>query len=448
MVGAIKRIFRPMIKPFAVKRGAQRTVDTRFLLLDRSKFFTGLRPEEKLDLFDSIYQNNPIASGAVNSICKLINTRIIPQSDNPAIDKRMREIWQKLNLHSVNEMLIRQALIFGYSVCEYSWDDNTLEMDRMFVPQTRQVRFQTNRQGDIENIIQFPSRAFGATLSPNLIPPIPAGKFIIVQHDKTDTADFYGNSLFAAAVDQFESICKILRAQIKVFERLGSPRYMVEVENEGLTEEQYNVRLDQVRSVFQNLADGEDIFSTPGTKASIIGTESFGQKTEAESRLVISMILARIGLPPPLLSLNIQSAGAESYARQSIILLQSLLDDLQQTLADAWNNSFWRMIQILEGFPTAPKMSFHRPRLLETLMVEEGRELQFQNDMNEVVAGIRPLEWLVQKCGAKEAADPQALQAMIEQRRSKPQEDEQQSSGDKLENTKGTDEIASNNKSL
>ena len=184
-----------------------------------------------------------------------------------------------------------------------------------------------------------------------------------------------------------------------------------------------------------------------GSKASIIGAESFGQKLEAETRLVISTILANVGLPPALLSLNIQSAGAESYARQSIILLQSLLDDMHQTLSDAWNNSFWKVVQQLEGMPSPPLMRFERPRLLETVLEEQGRELRFKNDVEEVVMGIRPVEWLVQKCGAKEAADPQVLEDMIEQRRMKPQDGEQPS-GDDLQTTKGTDEKAVNNKTL
>ena len=446
MVGALRKLFRPLARPFGVITGRQQTVDPRFLLLDRSKFFTGLRPEEKLDLFHSIYQTNPVASGAVNSITKLINRPIIPKSDDPRIDLRMREIWQQINGHEINEMLIRSALIFGYSCGEVVWNSD-LEIEKVFVPQSRQIRFQTNLQGDTENVIQFPSRPFGATFSPNLVPPIAAEKFIIVRRDMTDSADFYGDSLFNSAVDQFESLCRILKTQIRIFERLGSPRYMVEVESEGLSPEQFEDRLEEVRKVFGNLASGEDIFSTPGTKASIIGAESFGQKLEAETRLVISTILANVGLPPALLSLNIQSAGAESDARQSIILLQSILDDMQETMAAAWNNSFWKVVQQLEGMPTPPVMRFERPRLLETFLEQQGRELQFANDLNEVVMGIRPIEWLVQKCGAKEAADPEALEAMIEQRRAKPQDDEQPA-GDDLQTTKGTDERATNNKSL
>lgn len=449
MVGALRRLFRHMPRPFGVSKGKQQLIDPRFLLLDRAKFFTGLRPEEKLDLFHSIYLTNPIASGSVNSITKLINKPIIPMSDDPRIDLRMKEIWQNIHGHEINEMLIRSALIFGFSVGEFNWSDDTLEMEKVFVPQSRQIRFQTNKMGETVNVIQFPAFPFGGSLAGSpTAPPVPAEKFIIVRRDKTDSGDFYGDSLFASATEQFESMCRILQAQIKVFDRMGSPRFVVTVDPEGTTsEEEYDARLKKVQTTFDNLSPGEAIYSTPTTTAKIIGAESFGQKMEAETRLVISTILANVGLPPALLSLNIQSAGAESYARQSIILLQSILDDMQATMADAWNNSFWKVVQQLEGLPSAPVMSFHRPRLLESFLEEQGRELRFNNDLNEVVAGIRPPQWLVQKCGAKEAADLQALEQMIEQRRMKSQEDEKPSGND-IENTKVTDQKATNNNTL
>jgi len=185
-----------------------------------------------------------------------------------------------------------------------------------------------------------------------------------------------------------------------------------------------------------------------GVDIRIIGSESFGQRFADETRLVIQNILAAVGIPPALLHVVTQaSGGAESWVRQSVISLQSMLDNIQEATATAWNQSFWKIVQRLEGMPVTPVMSFEKPRLLEQLQEEKGREARFNNDLKEVVFGIRDEEWLSQRCGATQTADPEALQEAIERARENPNDMQEISNEETNSNsqTKSTDERATNN---
>ena len=118
--------------------------------------------------------------------------------------------------------------------------------------------------------------------------------------------------------------------------RLGRPRFAVTINAEGLTPEQFQERIDKTQSVFANLGDldATDLYMPAGTEVKIIGAESFGQRFSDETKLVISNILAAVGIPPALLHVTIQnSAGAESYARQSIIAMQTMIDEIQRSIA-------------------------------------------------------------------------------------------------------------------
>ena len=56
------------------------------------------------------------------------------------------------------------------------------------------------------------------------------------------------------------------------------------------------------------------------------------------------------------------------------------------------------------------------------LQEEQARQAKYQNDLAEVVAGIRDPEWLAQQCGANEVYDMDALTEYIQQQRSRPEE--------------------------
>ena len=95
-------------------------------------------------------------------------------------------------------------------------------------------------------------------------------------------------------------------------------------------------------------------------------------------------------------------------------------------------------------------MGFEKPRLLEQSIEETARDLRFNNDLREVVFGIRPMEWLVQRVGASNVDDIQALKAQVEKARAvitnSPSSKGDENKADS--NTKITDERATSNVSL
>lgn len=437
MVSIIRKLFQ-QVKAFAVGKGEQRTTDPRLLLkFAGSRFYNSLRPEERLTLYTAIYKSNPVARGAVETLVKMTNTRMIPKSGDPDTDEAMTEIWETVNGSHANGMLLRSANIWGYSVGEMVYPD--MEFERIAVPLSPDVRLKADQFGNLEYIRQMYRVHQREAL-------IPAAKFIVLQRDQTDTFDMYGASLFEAAVDQFEALCQILDAQLKVYMRLGKPRYVVTIPSEGLTVEEFKSRLEQAKTVFGQLAEGSDLYMPEGVEVKIIGAESFGQKFESETRLLISTILSNTQIPPALLNVNIQSAGTESYARQSVICFTTLLNNLQDACAAAWNKSFWPLAQQLYGLRTTPKMTFERPRLLEQQQEEKAREAKRLNDWWEVVKG-RDIEWFVQRLGAKaEEFDLSILKEQVERER-------EQNVADEISNdetnanasTKLTDEQATGN---
>lgn len=453
MVSIIKRFLRgspqpPAADPFALTSGAQRAVDTR-LLLNAQRFYAGLSRSDRLDLFESIYRTMPLAVGAVNVIVKMVNSRPRFNSGNPQVDQRCREIWTAYRLHQANDSLVRQSLVYGYSIGEIVWGEReALTLDRVVVPPSYQIRVMANEYGQRTGYVQLPdSQAGRPTDSRRIIPP---AKVVPLVRDATDLTDYYGSSLFESAVGQFEALCQILRAQINVMNRLGKPRFQVSIPTEGLTEEQFRDRLNKARAVFSQLADGTDLFAPVGVDVKVIGGETLGIKVADETRLVVSMVLAAVGIPPALLHVVITgSVGTESYARQSILVMQSMLDNIQEATAAAWNTSFWPLVQRLEGLPVLPAMSFEKPRLLEQQIEEQARQLRWDNDVREVVAGIRPAEWLAQRCGADEPDDAAALDDFVERQRSQPEPQSDKPDAAKSQSTtKGTDATASNNKAL
>jgi hypothetical protein len=278
---------------------------------------------------------------------------------------------------------------------------------------------------------------------------IPALKVIDLTRDQLNSFHYYGSSLFESALDQFDSLCKILDAQIRVYLRLGRPRFQVSINAAGLTPEQFEDRLDKPKKAFAHLGDMDaaDIYMPAGSEVKIIGAESFGQRFADESRMVISQILSAVGLPPALLNVVIQSSvGTESYVRQSIIALMSQIDEIQRSLAHSWNSSFWKIVQRMERMPEAPIMGFEKPRLLEQQIEEQARDLRWKNDLREVVHGLRPIEWLALRCGVSEADDLQALQEQIDNARS--MSEPQELSTETMPTTKGTDERASGNTNI
>ena len=422
MVAFYKRLFarpRPQADPFTVA-GAQRIVDP-LRNWNAQAFYAGLRQQDKLALYHSIYYSQPLATQAVNVLVKMTNSRVIPKSGNPQVDQRMREIWAEINGSTVNAQLIRQSLIYGYGVAEWVSESMT-RIDRVVVPDSPLVRFIPNRWGVTEYVQQLCGTVF-APLDPR--GRVDARKFVILRRDPISQFDYYGSSLFESAVDQFEGLCRILQAQISVMMRNGRPRFLVTIPAEGLTQEQLKERIEQVKSLMSDLAqdNATDLFGPVGVEVKIIGAEGFGARFTEETRLVLQNLCAAVGLPPALLHIVTQaSGGAESFVRQVIVSLQSILDNIQESNAAAWNNSFWPIVQAIEGLPVLPRMEFEAPRLLEMLQEEQARQAKYQNDLAEVVAGIRDPEWLAQQCGANEVYDMDALTEYIQQQRSRPEE--------------------------
>lgn len=418
MVGFFKRLFRsapPTPDAFNVTGGSQRIVDAR-LILNQAKFYAGLRAEEKLTLFRSVYYSVPLANGAANTLVKLVNTSPYFDSGDNDVDARCREIWQALNLSEANEMLCRQGLIYGYGVGEIVWvERDALTLDRIVIPPSYEIRKVPDARGVIQGYLQLPSPLSNRPLDRRQIPSV---KVIDYTREPSDSFDYYGTSLYEPCLQALEDLCGILKCQVATFFRLGKPRWLVTLPSEGITPEEFRDRLDKAKSVFASLADNTDIFAPVGVEAKILGADGFGVKYAEELRAVLSMILSSFSLPAALLNVVIQpSVGTESFVRQQVISLQSLISQQQDAIAQAWNTSFWRIVQQLEGFPVAPIMYFERPRLLEQLQEEQARELRFANDLREVTAGIRSPAWLAAQCDSEEIDDPDALDEFIEQQR-------------------------------
>lgn len=446
MTGSYRYYF---VDNFATTSGKQRVVDTKRLWLNENRFYAGLRQEEKLTVFRAIYHSIPLAAGAVNVITKMVNSRMLPKSGNPDVDQRMREVWREIAGHRANGMLVRQSLIYGYALAE--WSSETMQsMDKVTVPPSYEIRKIPNKQGDVEQYLQLPGFQLGQTTSVDGRLAIPSAKVVDLVRDPTDTFDYYGSSLFESAIDQLESLCQILKAQISVYMRLGRPRFLISVPSDGLSPEQFLDRLDKAKAAFSQVEGGADAYMPEGVDIKIIGAESFGQRFADETRLVVSQILACVGIPPAILNVVIQgSGGAESYLRQSVISMQTLLNNIQESAASAWNQSFWPIVQRMENLPALPVCSFERPRLLEQEQEEHARELKHNNDWREAVKGVRSAKWFVQQCGADEADDIAALEDQIDKARQTGEFPEETSNPDTQKNisTKLTDQQATQNTS-
>jgi hypothetical protein len=444
-----KRKYAKEPQPFAIATGRQLTIDSsRLFILDKSTQWARLDRWQKLTLFEAIYRGQEIATGAVNLLTRFINTPMVPETENVEIAKRMNQIWRDIDGPTVNAMLIRQSLVFGFSCGE--WCSSDMEtMDGVVVPPSIELRKIPDRQGQIESYVQLPGFSpWGTTVDGRT--PVPAIKMIDVVRDPMHSFHYYGSSLFESALDQFESLCKILDSQIRVYLRLGRPRFQVTVNADGLTPEQLQERINQTKQKFATLGDldSSDIYMPAGTEIKIIGAESFGQRFADESRMVLSQICSGIGLPASLLNIVLQQSGnTESFVRQQVIALMSQIEEIQRSISHAWNRSFWKVVQRMERMPEAPSMSFEKSRLLEQTLEEQGRDLCFKNDFREVVHGIRPIAWLAQRCGASEPDDIRALTKQVENARtlSEPQE---LSSSDIDSTTKATDERATKNATM
>lgn len=434
---------------FAVGAGQQLSVDKFRLTLDAKKFHAGLRRDERLILFAAIMEEVPLAWGSVQILTKMANTRMIPQSGDPRTDSRMVEIWDTVNGFAATNQLLIQSLGFGFSVAEYSWDDTTLQMTDVKVSRSQEIRKAPDRYGNVQAYLQYATWWAARTTDKSGRVEIPAHKVIDCIFQQTDAWNYYGTSLFRSAVKELESLTDILGASISVFNRVGKPRFQVTVDNTGVSPEEYTRRLALVKSVFSSLADGTDFYSPPGTDVKIIGSESFGVPFQQESTLVVSHILSCLGVPPALLHLQGQTGSTESFTRQTVLALQQILTSLQTMVVNAWNRSFWKVVQQLEGMPVTPKMSLAPPRLLEELLEQRARAMRFNNDKREVVMGLRPAAWLSQRVGiVGEPDDPKALQEQIEKAREEGDQDLDDRSGDADNQTKGTDERASSNNSM
>jgi hypothetical protein len=446
----IARFFEKQPEPFAIATGRQLSIDSsRFFILDKSTQWARLDRWQKLTLFESIYRSQEIATGAVNLLTRFINTPMYPETENVEIAKRMNQIWRDIDGPTINAMLIRQSLVYGFACGEWVSDDMQT-MSRVVVPPSIEIRKIPDRRGVVESYVQLPGfSAFRGTTVDGRT-PIPSIKMIDVVRDPLNSFHYYGSSLLESALDQFESLCRILDCQIRVFTRCGQPRFCVTLDPTGCTPEEMESRLALVKKQFATMGelDSSDIYMPAGAEIKIIGAESFGQRFADESRMVLSQICSGIGLPASLLNIVLQQSGnTESFVRQQVIALMSQIEEIQRSISHAWNRSFWKVVQRMERMPEAPSMSFEKSRLLEQGLEETGRDLCFKNDLREVVYGIRPIEWLASRCGVSEPADLAALQSQIDNARSM-SEPQDLSSSDAESRTKATDERASSNTSM
>lgn len=442
----VSRIFRlnpPPTDPsaFAIASGQQLVKDPR-IILSQSRFYAGLRTEEKLNLFAHIHRSVPLAHGAVETLVKLCATEPYFDSGNPDVDKRAMQIWRSLNLSETNEQLLRQGTIFGFACAELIWDNATLEMQRVVVPPSPQMRKIPDATGVIQSYIQLGT--------PNALTykTIPAAKILDYTRTPHDSFDYYGSSIYAPCLRALEQLQSIIECQVATLFRLGKPRFLVTLRSEGLTEEQFADRIAKAKNVFSQLAESTDVFSVEGTEVKIIGADGFGVRYSEELRAIISMILSSFQLPAALLNVVITpSVGTESFVRQQVISLMSLISQQQDGVAQAWNSTFWPLVSRLEGLPAVPVMAFERPRLLDRQIEAQAEALEFQNALQQCVAGIRSPVWFAAQCSAEEIHDPAALTEFIDKAReaaSAPQAPPP----DDVKGSKATDEKATGNKAI
>ena len=95
-------------------------------------------------------------------------------------------------------------------------------------------------------------------------------------------------------------------------------------------------------------------------------------------------------------------------------------------------------------------MGFEKPRLLEQTIEEQAREARRNNDIEEVVMGIRPMEWLAQRIGVSEIDDLEALKEYVRRLRAIADQTAtpKNPSNDADSNTKVTDQRATGNTSI
>jgi len=402
----LQRLFNTQ-KPddnFDIGSGDQQLVHPT-LLLNAEKFAIGLRQEEKLILYKAIYYSNPLGMAAVSTLTNLVNTQIVGKSGDAESDQRMKEVWADIDGGCINDQLLKNANKYGYAVGEIVAPGMEY-IDRVVVPDSPNIRFHLDRYGQTKYIRQTTYR-----MSDGSKGLIPAAKFVIFRRDPASQWDAYGASIYESSVQYYENVARILDAQIKIYMRIGRPRYHIQVPSQGLTVEQFKDRLTKTKAAIRNLGDDKttDVYSPESVEIKIIGAEGWGIKFAEETRLQLQAIMASAGLPPALLHITTQAPGAESYLRQVIVSLQSQLVAQQNAIAAAWNKSFWPLVAKIERLKTVPVMAFQKPRLLEQLIEEEAREKKFENDKREVQHGIRSPEWLSQQCGQAKPFDPKLL---------------------------------------
>ena len=122
------------------------------------------------------------AQGAVNIVTRFANSRMIPQTDNPDVARRMAEIWREIDGHNANAMMIRQSLIYGFSCGEWVSDD-LYRMTRVVVPPSIEMRKLPDRQGNVTGYIQLPGWTVARPVSLDGRKPIPPAKIIDVIRD-------------------------------------------------------------------------------------------------------------------------------------------------------------------------------------------------------------------------------------------------------------------------
>jgi hypothetical protein len=449
MVAFWKRLFAspppPQAPAFAVASGAPQIIDP-LMQWTAERLYAPLRREDRLTLYHTMYYSMPLAHGAVEVLTKLVNTTPVFKSGNAAVDARARQIWAEINGHQVNESLVRQHLIYGYSVGESVYP-TMRRVERVTVPESPMMRFKADKSGVITDAVQVA----GTIYAPNIgqqKSKVPASKCIILRRDPVSTFDYYGGSLFESAVDTLIDLSRALHATVSVAMRIGKPRLLVTIPAEGLTPEQFRDRMDKAMQTVAKLNRDEttDIGLPLGCDIKVIGSETF-TPFEKELWSLKEMLCAGFTLPPLLLNiLTTSGQGSESVGRQVVIQLQTILSDIQESNAAAWNSSFWPLVAKLEGMPVVPVMEFQFNRLLEQLVEEEGRAAQFAQDALEVAWGIREDEWLAQQCGATGIVDPTAFNQMVDALRESAQPPKQEPNSpetNKNGQTKVTDAQAS-----
>jgi hypothetical protein len=447
MVKLLTRFFQKAQAPaWGVVDGGQQVIDP-IMQFNAERIFAGLRREDKLALYHSLYYSMPLAHSAVEVLTKLVNTRPAFNSGNAEVDRRAAEVWEEIKGHQVNERLSRQSLMYGYSVGEAVYP-TMRRVERVVVPDSPMMRFRPDKYGVIQDVIQIAGTIYNPAVDKQKS-RISASKCIIVRRDPVSDFDYYGASLYESAVDTLLDLSRALKATIAVAMRIGRPRLLVTIPPDGLTPEQFRQRLNEAMASVAKINRDEttDLGFPAGVDIKVIGAETF-TPFEKELWSLKEMICAGFNLPPLLLNiLTTSGQGSESVGRQIIIQLQTVLSNIQESLSSAWNSSFWPLVAALEGLPVTPRMEFEFNRLLEQLTEERGRAAQFQQDALEVAFGLREDEWLPQQCGATSGiVNHQAFDRMIEAVRASyaPKQDSGNPETNKNSNTKVTDEQATN----